>query len=153
MDHKIDERITLLVNNLYTYEDTDCLSSIDVENLSNNIHKDYVVASLYKTNKNIFLVLKRSFASVITKQLGLNNNLCTYAHRKISNLSANHIIDKNARNPKAKFWTGEIPVENHSMSGTYWMFKMHKNLIKSKFLVFSLKFLKALAQTHTNISW
>lgn len=103
MDHKIDERITLLVNNLYTYEDTDCLSSIDAENLSNNIHKGYVVASLYKTNKNIFLVLKRSFASVITKQLGLNNNLCTYAHRKISNLSANHIIDKNARNPKAKF--------------------------------------------------
>lgn len=103
MDHKIDERITLLVNNLYTYEDTDCLSSIDAENLSNNIHKGYVVASLYKTNKNIFLVLKRSFASVITKQLGLNNNLCTDAHRKISNLSANHIIDKNARNPKAKF--------------------------------------------------
>lgn len=103
MDHKIDERITLLVNNLYTYEDTDCLSSIHVENLSNNIHKDYEVASLYKTNKNIFLVLKRSFASVITKQLGLNNNLCTDTHRKISNLSANHIIDKNARDPKAKF--------------------------------------------------
>ena len=103
MDHKIDERITLLVNNLYTYEDTDCLSSIHVENLSNNIHKDYEVASLYKTNKNIFLVLKRSFASVITKQLGLNNNLCTDTHRKISNLTANHIIDKNARDPKAKF--------------------------------------------------
>lgn len=103
MDHKIDERITLLVNNLYTYEDRDCLSSIHVENLSNNIHKDYEVASLYKTNKNIFLVLKRSFASVITKQLGLNNNLCTDTHRKISNLSANHIIDKNARDPKAKF--------------------------------------------------
>ena len=103
MDHKIDERITLLVNNLYIYEDTDCLSSIHVENLSNNIHKDYEVASLYKTNKNIFLVLKRSFASVITKQLGLNNNLCTDTHRKISNLSANHIIDKNARDPKAKF--------------------------------------------------
>ena len=118
MDHKIDERITLLVNNLYTYEDTDCLyvenfenihvenihvENIHVENLSNNIHKDYEVASLYKTNKNIFLVLKRSFASVITKQLGLNNNLCTDTHRKISNLSANHIIDKNARDPKAKF--------------------------------------------------
>ena len=39
---------------IYIYQDTDCLSSPYVKNASNNIHKDYVVVPIYKTNENIF---------------------------------------------------------------------------------------------------
>ena len=55
MDRKMNKRITSLENNSYIYQDTDCLSSPYVKNASNNIHKDYVVVPIYKTNENIFL--------------------------------------------------------------------------------------------------
>ena len=32
---------------------------------------------MYKTSENIFLVFKRSFASVVTRELGLNDNSFT----------------------------------------------------------------------------
>ena len=36
-----------------------------------------MVTPMYKTSENIFLVFKRSFASVVTRELGLNDNSFT----------------------------------------------------------------------------
>lgn len=71
---------------------------------------------IYTTNINIFLVLKRSIAFVITKESGLNNNSYTGTH---SNLSPNGSAI-NIRDPKTKFCIGEISVENHWLSSMYW---------------------------------
>ena len=40
---KIDERMSHLTNELYTNKHMDCLSSPDVKNSLDNIHKDFVV--------------------------------------------------------------------------------------------------------------
>ena len=55
-----------LTNKLYTNKHIDCLSSPDVKNALDNIHKDFVVAPMNKATGNITLVCKRSYASVIT---------------------------------------------------------------------------------------
>ena len=65
-------------------EDADCLSSPDAKNAANNIHKDYVVVPIYKTNRVIFLVFKRSFASVITGEWGLNDDTSTDTHTRLA---------------------------------------------------------------------
>ena len=53
------------------------VSSPDVKNALDNIHKDFVVVPVDKATGNIVLVYKRFYACVITGELGLNNNLYT----------------------------------------------------------------------------
>ena len=47
---KIYERIINLANSLYKYKHTDCFSSLEVENVLNNIQKDVLVVSIEKKN-------------------------------------------------------------------------------------------------------
>ena len=61
-----------LTNKLYTNKHKDCLSSPDVINALDNIHKDFVVVPIDKATGNIALVCKRFYASVITREMGLN---------------------------------------------------------------------------------
>ena len=66
-----------LTNKSYTKKHADCLSSLDVINTLDIIHKDFVVVPLDKATGNITLICKRFYASVITRELGLNNNSST----------------------------------------------------------------------------
>ena len=66
-----------LANKLYTKKHADCLSSLDVINTFDNIHKDFAVVPLDKATGNATLFCKRFYASVITRELGLNNNPST----------------------------------------------------------------------------
>ena len=43
-------------------------------NTIDNIHKDFVVVPIDKATGNTALVCKRFYASVITRELGLNNS-------------------------------------------------------------------------------
>ena len=110
---KIDERISYLTNKLYTNKHEDCVSSPDVRNASGNIHKDFVVVPTDKATSNIALVCNRFYASVITKELGLNNNSSTNTYNNASGLSATDIIDKNIRDLKIKLGIDNIPIENN----------------------------------------
>ena len=67
---KIDERMIHLTNKLYTNKHRQCLSSPDVKNALDNIHKDFVVVPIDKAIGNIALVCKRFYASVITRDFG-----------------------------------------------------------------------------------
>ena len=69
--------MTQSTNKLYTNKHRDCLSSLDVKNTLDNIHKTFVVVPIDKATGNIVLVCKRFYASVITRELGLNNNSST----------------------------------------------------------------------------
>ena len=55
---KIDEGMSHLTNKLYTNKHRDCLSSPDVKNALDNIHKDFVVVPIDKATGNIALVCK-----------------------------------------------------------------------------------------------
>ena len=90
----------------------DCLSSPDVKRVLYNIHKDFVVVSIDNSTGNIAFVCKRFYASVITRELGLNNNSSTDIYKNASGLSANDIIDGNIRDLKIKFGIDNIPIEN-----------------------------------------
>ena len=74
---KIDERMSHLTKTLYSNKHMDCLSSPDVKNALDNIHKDFAFVSIDKATGNIALVCKRFYASVITRELGLKNNSST----------------------------------------------------------------------------
>ena len=102
-----------LTNKLYTNKHIDYLSSPDVKNALDNIHKDFVVVPIDKATGNTALVCERFYAFVITRELGLNDNSSTDAYNNISGLSANDIIDKNIRDLKIKFGIDNIPIENH----------------------------------------
>ena len=141
-----------LTNKLYTNKHMDCLSSPDVKNALDNIHKDFVVVPIDKATGNIALVCKRFYASVITRELGLNNNSSTDTYKNAGGLSANGIIDGNIRDLKIKFGIDNISIENHQLPNMYWMPKMHKNPIKARFIIASPKSsIKPLARTITSI--
>ena len=91
------------------------------------LRKDFVVVPIDKATGNIPLVCKRFYASVITRELWLNNNSSTDTYKNAGGLSANDIIDGNLRDLKIKFGIGNIPIENHRLPNMYWMPKMHKN--------------------------
>ena len=59
---KIDERMSHLTNKLHTNKHMDYLLSPDVKNALDNIHKDFVVASIDKATGNIALVYQRFYA-------------------------------------------------------------------------------------------
>ena len=129
----------------------DCLSSPDVKNALDNIHEDFVVVPLEKATGNFAFVCKRFYVSVITRELGLNNNSSTDTYRNAGGLSANGIIDGNIRDFKIKFGIDKIPIENHRLPNMYWMPKMHKNPIKARFIIASPKSsVKALARNITS---
>ena len=127
---KIDERVNHLTN---TNKNRDCLSSPNVKNVLDNIHKNFVVVPIVKATGSVALVCKRFYASVITWELGLNNNSLADTYNKASGLSANDIIDKFIRDLKIKFGIDSTLIENHQLPNTYWMSKMHKTSIKARF--------------------
>ena len=116
---KIDERMSHLTNKLYTNKHMDYLSSPDVKNALDNIHKDFVVVPIDKATGNIALVCKRFYASVITREMGLNNNSPTDTYNNAGGLSANDITDGNIRDLKIKFGIDNIPIENHRLPNMY----------------------------------
>ena len=124
---KIDERMSRLTNKLYTNKRKDYLSSPDVINALANVHKNFVVVPIDKANDNIALVYKRFYASVITRELGLNKNSSKDIYNNAGGFSANDIIDKNIRDFKIKFSIDNIPIENHRLPNMCWMPKIHKN--------------------------
>ena len=117
-----------------------------------NIHKDFIVVPIDKAAGNIALVCKRFYASVITRELGLNNNLSTDTYKNAGGLSANDLIDGNMRDLKIKFGIDNISIENHRLPNIYWIPKRHKNLIKARFIIASSKSsIKPLVRTITSI--
>ena len=91
------------------------------------------------------------FVSVITRELGLNNNSSTDTCKNAGGLSANGIIHGNIRDLKIKFGIHNIPIENHRLPNMHWMSKMHKNPIKARFIIASPKFsIKPLARIITS---
>ena len=91
----------------------DCQSSPDEQNALDNIHKDFVAVSIDKATGNIAIVCIRFYASVITRELGLNNNSSTDTYNNVGGLSANDIIDKNIRDLKIKLGIDNIPIKNY----------------------------------------
>ena len=141
-----------MTNKLCLSKHRDCLSSPDVKNALDNIHKNFVVVPIDKATGNIAVFSRRFYASVITGELGLNNNSSTNTYNNASGLSANDIIDKNVRGLKIKFGIDNIPIEKHRRASMYWMPKMHKNPIKARFIIaFPKSSMRPLARTITSI--
>ena len=89
----------------------DFLSSPDVKNALDNIHKDFVVVPIDKATGNIALVCERFNTSVITRESGLNNNSSKDTYNNAGGLYANDISDKNIRDLKIKFGIDNISIE------------------------------------------
>ena len=53
---KIDQRMSHLINKLYTHKHRDCLPSPDVKNVLDNVHKDFIVVQINKATGNIAFI-------------------------------------------------------------------------------------------------
>ena len=149
---KIDERMSRLTDKLYTNKRKDYFSSPDVINALDNKHKDFVVVAIDKATGNIAFLYKRFYASVTTRELGLNKKSSADTYNNTGGLSANDVIDKNIRDLKIKFGMDNIPIENHQLTNMYWMLKMYKNPIKAILIIASPKSsIKPLTSTTTLI--
>ena len=115
------ERMSHLTNKLYTNKHKDCLSSQDVINVLDNIDKDFVAVPIDKATSNIALVGKRFYASVITREFGLNHNSSTDTYNNNGSLSANYIVDKSIRDLKIEFGIDNISIKNHRLPNMYWV--------------------------------
>ena len=82
------------------------------------------------------MLFVKDFIPVITRELGLNNNLSTDTYKNAGGLSENDIIDGNIGDLKIKFGIDNISIENR-LPNMYWMPKMHKNPIKARFIIVS----------------
>ena len=85
------------------------------KNALDNIHKHFVVVSIDKATGNIAAVCKIFYASVITREFGLNNNSSTDTYNSAGGLSPNDVIDGNIGDLKIKFGTDNISVENQRL--------------------------------------
>ena len=82
----------------------------------------------------------------------MNNNSSTDTYKVAGGLSTNDIVDGSIRDFKIKFGIDNIPIENHRLANMYWMPKMYKNPIKSRFVMASPKpSIKPLARTITSV--
>ena len=90
----------------------DCLSSPDIKNALDNLHKNFMVVPADKAAGNIALVCKRFYTSVITRELGWNKE-SSDTYNNTGGLSAIDIIDGNIRDLKIKFGIDNIAIENH----------------------------------------
>lgn len=79
---------------MYSYKNTDCLSSPDLKNALHNIHKNFVVVPIDEATGSIALICTILYASAIATELGLNNSSSSNTYNKINNLSENDIIGK-----------------------------------------------------------
>ena len=77
----------MLNNTLHKYKQFDALSSPDKRAALENVHKDFLVVPIDKAIRNIALIFKRFYASVIDKELGFGNNNTTYTYNSINNSS------------------------------------------------------------------
>ena len=140
-----------MTNKLFTNKHRDCLSSRDVANALDNIHRDFVVVPIDVTG-TFDLACKRFYASVITTELGLNSKSSKDTYNNVGGLSANDIIDKNIRDLKMKFGNDKISIENDRLPNIYWLPKMHKNPTKGRFFIASRESsIKPLPRTITSI--
>ena len=80
------ERISHLTNKLYTNKHRVCLSSPDVKIALDNIHNVFIVVPIDKATGITALVCTRFYASVITRELGLNNNSSTDTTKPVAYL-------------------------------------------------------------------
>ena len=107
---------------------------------------------LDKATGNIILICKIFYASLITRELGLNNNPSTDTYNNTDGVSVNDIIDKNIRDLKIKFDIDKVPIENHRLPNMYWMPKLYKNTLIARFVIASPKSsIKSIASNITSV--
>ena len=90
-----------------------------------------MVVPIDKAARNVALICKRFYASVVAKELGLGNNNSTKTYNSIDNLPTDIIINNNINALKSKCGIDNVTTENHCLPNMYWLPKMHKNPIKA----------------------
>ena len=90
------------------------------------IHENFIVVRTDKATKNLVLIYKRFYASVITKVSGLCNHDKKNTCKEINGLSYNHIVNKNINDLSSKFGIKNNSIKNYRPPNMHWLPKMHK---------------------------
>ena len=108
---KINDKIATLNETLNVSKSFDSYFSAQVKSELDKIHNDFVLVPIDKATGNIALICKRFYASVIVKELGLENSSCNATYNVINDSSKDSIILKNIQDLQLKF--GVKNVDDH----------------------------------------
>ena len=101
-----------------------------------NLHDKFVIAPIDKATGNISFICKRFYADVLIKELGINNNGYNNSdtYTWIKNTTTDDLVSTHTDNLK-KMFNIKVNDENKCLPSIYWLPKMHKNPIKSRFII------------------
>ena len=131
---KMDDRIMALANNR-TISTPSIFKDANVKKCLSDLQMNYVMVPIDKAANNVAFVCKRYYATVILKELGLDGS-STSTYSKIENQSPDEIINLHKVELNDRF---KLKVEDSmsTLPDIYWTPKLHKNPIKSRFIIAS----------------
>lgn len=130
---RIDSRISNLKDRI-EFQVSSYLADHSLKEELNKLHEQFVVVPIDKATGNVALVCKRHYANVLISELGLQNNVST-TYVQLHDTDPNNIVTKNIDDLSKIFGIRDIKSENFCLPTIYWMPKMHKNPIKSRFII------------------
>ena len=146
----VDNTIDSLKEKVKPRKITKTLNDSKVKDCLKKIHNNFVMVPIDKADSNVAFVCKRYYIEVITKELGLDGNPSdTYEH--LSDTDANNIINIHKEQLSQQF-NLKTPADMHSLPDIYWLPKLHKTPVKSRFIIASQKCtIKKLSKDLTSI--
>ena len=130
---KLNEKIHFLKHKINIVATKPVLSDPEVTAYLEHLHRHFVVVPIDKAANNFAFICKKYYVSVILKELGLSG-LSSNTYEK-SNLSKDEIINNNIKFCE-KFGL-KITEEQKSLPLMYWLPKMHKTPIGTRFIIAS----------------
>ena len=133
----LDNKINSLKTRIRPRKVTKTLSKPDVKNYLSELQEKFVMVPIDKADNNVAFVCKRYYVEVLAKELGLlgsPNN--TYEH--LQNTTSNEIVSNHKEALKNNF---DITTDDEMLTlpDIYWLPKLHKTPIKSRFIIASQK--------------
>ena len=133
--HRIDEIISGIPRKRCKRSSTSVLKDPAALACLSDLQSKYVMVPIDKAANNVAFICKRHYASVLMKELGLQG-ASTSTYTRIHQHTPEDIITLHERQLKENF-SIEIEDEMRTLPDIYWIPKLHKNPVKSRFIIAS----------------
>ena len=134
---RVDKNISSLKTRIRPRDSSKILDDVTVKQHLSSLQERFVMVPIDKADNNVAFVCKRYYVEVILKELGMQGESnATYQH--LNNVNTNDIINTHEQELRDQF-NISLPADMHSLPDIYWLPKLHKTPIKSRFIIASKK--------------
>ena len=133
----VNKQINDLQKNIKYNKITPSLKQKQVKEALDDIHNQYVITPVDKASGNVAIICKRFYAQVLVEELGLKNK-SDNTYEQITSQEQADIIKKH-QTALSDLFNLQIGEDMIKLPKMYWIPKIHKTPIKSRFIVASVK--------------